>query len=135
MLNEVPKVALSSLESRFSNIEEKISMSDNSSLTDFQSPFNNVSNLTLSKSSSETIKSNEVLMIEVADEVNGRQKRKKSLVLHNVAENDNDEEDAKQVINILKEIVDKGNDVDKHKLSSYRFGKKAPGKNRTIEIH
>ncbi len=134
MLQEVPKVALSSLESRFSNIEDRISMSENTSVDDVHSAFNNASNLTL-KSRSETIKSNEELMIEVADEVNDRQKRKKSIVIHNIAENENEAEDEKQVINILKQVVGEQNDVEQQKLNSYRLGKKAPGKIRTIKIH
>ncbi len=52
MLSEVPEIAVSSLESRFSNIEERISMSENNSLFDIQSQFNNEGNITVSKSTS-----------------------------------------------------------------------------------
>ncbi len=74
-------------------------------------------------------------MMEVADEVNDREKRRKSLVIHNITENNDETEDDAEVIKILKEVVGEENDVEQQKLNSYRLGKKSPSKNRTIKIH
>ena len=87
-------------------------MAENTSLIDIQSPFNNVSNLAVTKSTSESITSNEEFMFEVADEVNDRQKRRKSIVIHNIAENDDEIEDDKQVIKILNKLVGDINEVE-----------------------
>ena len=74
-------------------------------------------------------------MIEVANEVDDRQKRKKSLVIHNVVETGNDTEDNIKVANILKEIIDDKNLVQQQQLNSYRLGRRVPAKNRTLKVH
>ncbi len=96
MLKEVPQMTMSSLETRFNNIEEKLSMSAesveatnsvNASLTDVHSSYNNPSRSTVTKMSNENFESHhKELMIEVANEIDERQKRRKSLVIHNIEE-------------------------------------------------
>ncbi len=110
MLNEVPKVTLSSLETRFCQIEEKLNPSletigsENTSFTGVQVPYNS-SSLSVTKMCSESIESHDEFLIEVANEVDERQKRKKTIVIHNIEENDNATEDKLQVTNVLNEII------------------------------
>ncbi len=143
MLNEVPQITMSSLETRFCNIEERLSTtvetseSKNSfsgSLIDVHSATNESSRYsTAMRVDAESTKSHEEFMIEVANEVDDRQKRKKTLVVHNVEEN-NDAEDYLQVTNILNEII--GNNlVKQQEMRIYRLGKRTPGKNRSIKVH
>ncbi len=132
MLKEVPQVAVSSLEDRFSTIEEKLA---NASLTDVHSQYNTLSMMTARQISSESIESHDQFMIEVANEVDERHKRRKALVIHNIEETDNNVEDKIQVTNILKEIINDENLVQQQQLNIYRLGRRSPSRNRTVKVH
>ncbi len=144
MLSDVPKVTMSSLETRFSNIEEKLGTSDesveskitvNTSQNGEHSLSNKSSVLSVTNKSLESIETHDEFMIEVANEVDDRQKRKKTLVIHNMEETDNAAEDNRQVTNILNKIVDDEYLVKQQQLNVYRLGKRSPGRNRTIKVH
>ncbi len=142
MLNEVPQVTMSSLETRFCQIEEKLDASPetvrpkniNSNLIDVHVPYNS-SSLSVTKMSSESIESHDEFLIEVANEVDERQKRKKTLVIHNIEETDNAAEERIQVTNILNEIIGNKNLVQQQQTNLYRLGKRSPAKKRTIKVH
>ncbi len=140
MLNEVPQLTMSSLETRFSNIEERLSTtiettSVNSSLNDAYYPTNNRSMLSATTTGTESTKSHEEFMLEVANEVDDRQKRRKTLVIHNIEENDNDVDDYRQVTNILNEIIDSDHPLEQQDLKIYRLGRRTSGKKRTVKVH
>ncbi len=129
MLNEVPQVTLSSLETRFCNIEEKLSTSPESIVS------NDTSLSTITNMSSESIVSHDKFLSEVANEVDERQKRKKSLVIHNIEETDNVVDDRLQVTNVLNEIIDDENLIKQQHSNIYRLGKRSSVRNRTIKVH
>ena len=146
MLKEVPQVTMSSLETRFSNIEGKLAISIDSSdsvntakssLHDTQSKISksSPSKSITSKMSSVTVESNEEFMIEVANEVDDRQKRRKTLVIHNIDENDDAAEDYVQVTNILSEIINDDNLIRQQLADTYRLGRRNPCINRTVKVH
>ncbi len=146
MLNEVPQLTMSSLETRFCSIEEKLgvfaepagsknSVNNQASLMDAHTPHSNSSRSTVTRMTAENIESHEEFMIEVADEVDDRQKRRKALVIHNIEETDNDAEDNNQVTNILKEIIDDENLIQQQLVNSYRLGRRSLGKKRTLKVH
>ncbi len=134
---------MSSLESRFSNIEEKLelgsSMESVESKNSINTSINNEdflsSNSTVTRISSEGIASHEEFMVKVANEVDDRQKRRKALVIHNIEETDNEAEDKLQVTNILKEIIDDESLVIQQQTNSYRLGRRSPLQNRTVKVH
>ena len=74
-------------------------------------------------------------MIDVANEVDDRQKRRKILVIHNIAENDDTAEDYVQVTNILNEIIDDENLLSQQQLDIYRLGRRSPHIHRTVKVH
>ncbi len=129
MLNEVPQVTLSSLETRFSNIEEKLSNSFETIVS------KDTSLMTVTNMTSESNVSQDEFLSEVANEVDERQKRKKSLVIHNIEETDNAAEDKLQVTNVLNEIIDDENRIKQQQSSIYRLGKRSSVRNRTIKVH
>ncbi len=144
MVQEVPQITMSSLETRFSNIEARLETSGetiesknsvNTGLTDDYSPCIHSSKQSFTNISSTNIESHEDFMVEVANEVHDRQKRRKALVIHNVEENDDDAEDNRQVTNILNEIIDDVNLVQQQQLNIYRLGRRSPTKKRTIKVH
>ncbi len=145
MLQEVPQVTMSSLETRFSNIEARLETSGetiesknsvNTGLIDEYSPCNHSSKPSFTTISSTNIESHENFMVEVANEVHERQKRRRALVIHNIEENDDDDaEDNRQVKKILNEITDDANLVQQQQLKIYRLGRRSPTKNRTIKVH
>ena len=144
MLEEVPQVTMSSLETRFNNIEERLGTSVetiesrnsvNTGPMDVYSPCNHSSKSSFTKASAENIEPHEDLMSEVANEVDERQKRRKSLVIHNIEENDNDSEDNKQVANILNIIIDDENLIQQQHLKIYRLGRRTSSRNRTVKVH
>ncbi len=143
MLEEVPQVTMSSLETRFNNIEERLDTSVetnesknsvNTNLVNMYSPCNHSSKSSFTKMSSENIEFHEKLMSEVPNEVDERQKRKKALVIHNVEETDNDAEDKTQVANILNSIIEDENLVQQQCLKIYRLGRTS-SRNRTVKVH
>ena len=91
--------------------------------------------MTVTNMSSESIESHEEFLSEVANEVDERQKRKKSLVIHNIEETDNAAYDKLQVTNVLKEIIDDENLMKQQQSNIYRLGKRSPVRNRTIKVH
>ncbi len=144
MLTEIPQITLSSLETRFSNIEEKLSNSGeaieckntvSTSQTREHTPYTNPSMSTITNMCLESIESHEEFMIEVANEVDERQKRKKALVIHNIEETDNATEDVTQVTNIINKIIDDECLVKQQQVNVYRLGKRSPARNRTIKVH
>ncbi len=143
MLEEVPQVTMSSLETRFNNIEARLETSGetiesknsfnsvNTGLIDVYSQCNHSSKSSFTKTS---IESHEELMSEVANEVDERQKRRKALVIHNIEENDNDAEDEAQVSNILNRVIEDENLVQQQWMKIYRLGRRIPNRNRTVKV-
>ncbi len=128
MLSEVPQVT--SIESRFASIEEKMS-----NFTDVSS-----SAFNLSSGSSEDMSYNpqrqEEIMIAVTNEVDQRQRRRRSLVVHNLVETGDPETDCMQIKEILHKVTEEESTIlNKELISSYRLGKLATGRNRTIKVH
>ncbi len=127
MLREVPQVT--SIETRFASIEERLS-----NYTDVGTPVVNLN-------SSEDVSCNDSqnqddIMIAIADEVDQRQQRRKSLVMHNVEESANAENDSLQIMEILHEITNEESAIiNQQLLTSYRLGKITTGRNRTIKVH
>ncbi len=129
MLDEIPQVT--SIEDRFSTIEETLSSFAESrestgrlGSTPFYESNSNISSC-----------SHDELMLAVTNEVDQRQKRRKSLVIHNVEEADHKTEDFAKVRDILQQVVKEESMVDQQLSNMYRLGKEAPGRIRTIKLH
>ncbi len=74
--------------------------------------------------------------IDVANELDDRQRRKGNLILHNVPECDNQGADEETVKNILKAVL--GKEVDdqvSERVRIYRLGRRVPGVTRSIKCH
>ncbi len=123
MLTEVPQVTMSSLETRFCNIEEMLS----TTVETIESK-----NSVYSASSQPSLNFNDISTAEVANEIEDRQRRKWNLVLHNVPENHDQGSDEESINSIL---IDIQRDSVTNKARIYRLGKKVPGKNRSIKCH
>ena len=130
MLNEVPQVTMSSLESRFCNIEE--TLSNTVETIESKSSVNSVG-------SQSTLNVSDISTAAVATELDDRQRRKENLVLHNVPENNTQECDEHSVNSIMMHVLGKEVDFQCDSITGkpriYRMGKKIPGKNRSIKCH
>ncbi len=76
----------------------------------------------------------------VSNELSERRKREKSFVVHNLPEATNDDEDMKQIEEVIKEItqLEIKHTVDYNETSKprmYRLGRKKIGRTRTVKIH
>ena len=122
MLHEVPQIT--SIEARFASIEDTLKQ---------------VSSLPSIESRSISLES--VPTIEVANELDDRQRRKGNLILHNVPETDNQGTDEVIVSRILTHVLDKevhistNDDQDQQRIRLYRLGRKVPGVTRSIKCH
>ena len=121
MLEEVPQIT--SIEDRFSSIEEAISS--------FAEPKES----TIRSESNISLYSQHELMLEVTNEIDQRQKRRRNLVIHNVDESKDATQDYEKVRDILQEVTNDKSLVDKHLTKMYRLGKQSPGRNRSMKIH
>ena len=74
---------------------------------------------------------------KLISELSDRERRKTSVVLHNVDENDNPDKDAETVNEIVKGILGKAEviqiDMTTKKKRIYRLGRRVHGMNRTIK--
>ncbi len=130
MLEEVPQVT--SIEDRFSTIEE--------TLSSFVEPKESCERLgtipsVIESKSNISSYSHDELMLAITNEVDQRHKRRKSLVIHNVEEADNETQDCEKVKEILRKVVKEESMVDQHVSNIYRLGKQSSGRIRTIKIH
>ncbi len=124
MLNEVPQTT--SIEARFSSIEDSLRQVSSSCIPSNESRSSSLEN---------------VPTIEVANELDDRQRRKGNLILHNVPECDNQGADEESVKSILKVVLGQevyppnvdGNDSEKARI--YRLGRRVPGMTRSIKCH
>ncbi len=127
MLREVPQVT--SIETRFASIEERISNSTEARVSLLN--FNSCDDISCKDSHSQ-----EEIMIAVAEEVDQRQQRRRSLVIHNLEESVDAENDNLQIKEIFHEITnDEKVTISQQFLTSYRLGKITSGRNRTIKVH
>ncbi len=122
MLNEVPQTT--SIEARFSSIEDSLKQVNSIPSFDTRSrTFENYST------------------IEIANELDDRQRRKGNLILHNVPESDNPRNDEDTVSNILKYVLGKEFHIQSEatpsmeRLRIYRLGRRIPGVTRSIKCH
>ncbi len=135
MLNEIPQCT--SIEARFSSIENTLKevSSVNSSVSTLQS----YADLDSSTCSQSIINYSDFSTVEIANELDDRQRRKGNVVLHNVPETGNQESDEHSVISILNHVL--GEEVNYHRDSTtdmpriYRLGNRIPGKTRSIKCH
>ncbi len=127
MLSEIPQCT--SIEARFSSIENTLKEVSSHSLTDFDH----------SVCSQHSLNCSDIPTVEVANELDERQRRKGNLVLHNVPENEDQECDEQLINNILTHVVGERVDIKSDPITDkpmiYRLGKKIPGRNRSIKCH
>ncbi len=119
MLNEVPQTT--SIEARFSFIEDSLRQVSSSCMPSIESRPNSLEN---------------VPTIDVANELDDRQRRKGNLILHNVPECDNQGTEEETVKSILKVVL--GKEVDDQvsgRVRVYRLGRRVPGMTRSIKCH
>ncbi len=128
MLEEVPQIT--SIEDRFSSIEQAIS-----SFAEPKESTIRVNSLTSQSESNISLYSQHELMLEVTNEIDQRQKRRRNLVIHNVDESEDATQDYEKVRDILQEVTKDKSLVDQHLTKVYRLGKQSPGRNRTMKIH
>ena len=122
MLGEVPQTT--SIEARFASIED--SLKQVSSIPSTESRSISLENLPT---------------IEVANELNDRQRRKGNLILHNVPETENQGEDEVIVSSVLTHVlgrefcIQNEDDHDYERVRVYRLGRREPGRTRSIKCH
>ncbi len=149
MLEEIPQVT--SIEDRFLSIEETVSNFGESkrfSAQQVDDNFEAIQALQLRISSMEESKLNSNSMsnlqdrtiVAVANELEERNKRKRSIVLHNVPEVFNASDDMETVKEILQEVSGKEVEFElmNNKPRIYRLGRRdAPSRNKTrsIKVH
>ncbi len=76
------------------------------------------------------------LIAELANELEERQKRTKSLVIHNVPESRTDKEDFDTVAEIVNTVTGKELDPTKASITKfYRMGHRSQSKGRSIKVH
>ncbi len=130
MLTEVPQVTMSSLETRFCNIEQMLSTAIET---------NESKNSVYSACSLPSLNFNDISTAEVANEIEDRRRREGNLVLHNVPENSDPDSDEDAVTSILVHVLGKEIDIQRDLITNksriYRLGRKIPGKNRSIKCH
>ncbi len=129
MISEIPQC--SSIEARFSSIENTLKEVSSQSFTELDS--------SVSSQPSLNIRDIPMCTVEVANELDDRQRRKGNLVLHNVPESSDQNCDEDSVNSILMHVVGKEVDVQRDPRTNrpriYRLGKRTPGKNRSIKCH
>ena len=127
MISEVPQVT--SIETRFAAIEERMSNFTEVGSSDF--------NLSANEDRScKTSYCQEDIMIAVSNEVDQRQQRRKSLVIHNLEESGDPNIDCLLIREIIQEVTEEENTIlDQQLISSYRLGTTAASRSRTIKVH
>ena len=82
-----------------------------------------------------------VTVAEITNELEERNKRKSSLVVHNLPEPTNENDDEVHVSKLLREILDDPNedvfptDVDISGKKLFRFGQRMPHRVRSLKVH
>ncbi len=130
MLEEIPQVT--SIENRFSSIEETISSFGETKESRTRLGLNVPRSDSMSSISCD---SHDKYMLAITNEVDQRQKRRRSLVIHNVKESNDVNQDLAKVKDILQYVVKEECMVDQNLTNLYRLGKQSSGKNRTIKLH
>ncbi len=127
MISEIPQCT--SIEARFSSIENTLKEVSSHSFTDLNDNVCSQSSLYI----------RDIPTVEVANEIDDRQRRKGNLVLHNVPEKSDEDFDEDSVNSILKHVVGKEVDIQRDPITNrpriYRLGKRTPGRNRSIRCH
>ncbi len=127
MLSEIPQCT--SIEARFSSIENTLKEVSSHSFTNFDH----------SDWSQPSLNCSDIPTVEVANELDDRQRRKGNLVLHNVPESKDQECDEHLINSILKHVVGESVDIQRDPMTDkpriYRLGRKIPGQNRSIKCH
>ncbi len=149
MLDEIPQVT--SIEDRFSSIEETMSKfveSKESSAQLVDANYEAIKTLDLRMHSIEESKFDSNIMSNLQDrtiaavtnELEERNKRKRSIVLHNVPESHDPSDDFKTVKQILQEVI--GKEVEFEEMNNkpriYRLGRRdaqSEVKTRSIKVH
>ena len=159
MLADIPQA--SSIELRFSALEAKMDQKSQHDCRINRSDSDAIQSTNLMEQSSYTLMSQSdltrvnqgpcnssyvdlypdpITTVEIANELEERNKRKNSIVVHNLPEASN-LEDAVNVSNILCEVLDSQTEVEfetdeyTSKSRIYRLGRKQPNKVRSLKIH
>ena len=139
MLNEVPQS--DAIINKFIELEESVK-EVNGKCGSFEELRERVSlietceNSTQPAYSTPTLTCPNDLIAELATELEERQKRTKSLVIHNVPESRTEEDDFDTVAEIVNTVT--GEELDSTKASitkTYRMGRKNLNKGRSIKVH
>ncbi len=139
MLNEVPQS--DSVSNKFVEIEGSVNDLNNKleAIEDLQE---RVSLIEICENppdqafSSQSLTSHNNLIAELSNELEERQKRKSSLVIHNVPESNSKHEEVEAVSDIVKEIIgEKTNTAEGNIVRCYRLGRKHSSKGRSIKVH
>ncbi len=149
MLSEVPQV--SSIEERFTELEDRIiRSSQHNECRRTTTQHNSVIQLdtfddiyaTQTSTVSSSMESLDVTSIaEITNEMEERNKRKTSLVVHNLREASSTDEEIATVTNLISEILpdqqEFGFEADPYskKPRMYRLGMKTPHRQRSLKIH
>ncbi len=139
MLNEVPQC--DAITNKFTELEESVKEACDKcenveELRERVSLIETCENTTRPAYSTPSLSCSNNLIAELASELEERQKRTKSLVIHNVPENRTEEEDFDTVAEIVNTVT--GNELDSTKASItkiYRMGRKSLSKGRSIKVH
>ncbi len=82
-----------------------------------------------------------VTVVEIANELEERNKRRSSLVVHNLPEPTNENDDEVHVSNLLREVLDNPNEAvfpTEGELPGpklFRFGQRMPHRVRSLKVH
>ena len=139
MLNEVPQS--DAIINKFIELEESVK-EVNSKCDNFEefkergSFIETYENSTQPAYSTQSLACPNNLIAELASELEERQKRTKSVVIHNVPESRTEEEDFDTVAEILNTVTGKELDSTKASITKfYRMGHKNQSKGRSIKVH
>ena len=139
MLNEVPQC--DSIINKFTELEESVK-EVNSKCDNFEefkergSFLETYENPIQPAYSTPSLACQNNLIAELASELEERQKRTKSVVIHNVPESRTEEEDFDTVAEILNTVTGKELDSTKASITKfYRMGRKNQRKGRSIKVH
>ncbi len=139
MLSEVPQC--DAIINKFIELEESVKEANNK-CDNFEDLSERVSLIETCETSTQPVYSTASLICstdligELASELEERQKRMKSLVIHNVPESRTEEEDFDTVAGIVNTVTGKELDSTKASITKiYRMGRKNHSKGRSIKVH
>ncbi len=139
MLNEVPQSDCVS--NKFEEIEDSVNDLSNKleAIEDLQERVSLIETCENSSDrafSSQSLTCPNDLIAELSNEMEERQKRKNSIVIHNVPESISEQEDSDAISDILKEVIgEKANTDECNIVRSYRMGRRHPSRGRSIKVH